>query len=257
MLIDSSTSLSSMCCVSACRQECRVCSPPGTHLHGKSVLDTRLGNLFPTQRLHELLDADCMPEDQLLLVFASFCVVLCHCVILCSFFYSWFLFSLCVSLLSFSCSDLCSTGQRRHPGRGQRQRQRAVDTLPNGVHHEHLVHGVRCGFPALFAVGPCGPWRSARKEVQSQRLNKELTKHRHFEASLNMVELFWRKSHRITEAGHGSTSSLARPGRATIIVSNLLSRTLALFSHSHLLPRWPKFLKTAYSLIPAAHARQT
>mmetsp|Transcript_76779 Transcript_76779/g.156092 ORF Transcript_76779/g.156092 Transcript_76779/m.156092 type:complete len:156 (-) Transcript_76779:157-624(-) len=35
----------------------------GTDLHGKSVLDTKLGNLFPTQRLHELLDADCMPED--------------------------------------------------------------------------------------------------------------------------------------------------------------------------------------------------
>eukprot|EP00435_Cladocopium_sp_Y103_P045617 s1993_g13.t1 len=32
-------------------------------LHAKSVLDTKLGNLFPTQRLHEILDADCMAED--------------------------------------------------------------------------------------------------------------------------------------------------------------------------------------------------
>lgn len=140
-------------CLCMSSQECRVCAPPGTHLHGKSVLDTRLGNLFPTQRLHELLDADCMPEDQLLLVFASFCVIVSFCVL----FFILDFFLVCVSLLSFSCSDLCSTGQRRHPGRGQRQRQRAVDTLPNGVHHEHLVHGVRCGFPALFAVGPCGP----------------------------------------------------------------------------------------------------
>lgn len=32
-------------------------------LHLKSVLDTKLGNLYPSQRLEEPLDADCTPED--------------------------------------------------------------------------------------------------------------------------------------------------------------------------------------------------
>jgi len=151
------------------------------------VLDTKLGNLFPTQRLHELLDADCMPEDQLLLVFASFCVILCHSV---SFFILDFFLvsaSLCFGFLAqiFAQQDSVDT----------QDEDRVRDSVPLTpcptvctMSTSSMASGVGSLPYSLSDLADLDE-PPEKRSVQSQRLNKELTKHRHFETSSNMTKV--------------------------------------------------------------------